>query len=212
MNIEKYWEEYTSSEKALFQKVCRYLLKNTFIVRDKNDENKKMYYFASKKTEPFSIYFNYIGFDVMIDRENGVVMLRNCADGGVIINRYQLKKAESVVLCCLWTLYMDKIYSGSLSKAIVISIIDLQFELEKYGMKESIDKSTMTNILILFSKFNLIDVVGKIGDVDCSIYIYPSLQFALDLEEFKHFVIITQKRMLEKNGEDTDDDENNDGE
>jgi len=96
------------------------------------------------------------------------------------VNRLQLKKAESVVLCCLWTLYADRIRSGSLSRAILVSITEIQFELEKYGVKDQIDKSAMTGILTLFSRFNLIEVNGKIGEKDCLVRLYPSLQFALD--------------------------------
>lgn len=214
MNIEGFWEEYTSSERDLFQRSCRRLLKQTFIVRDKDDENKKVYYFISKKPEPFTEFFGYIGFDIVVDRENGVVMLRNCADvgenGKIQANRLQLKKAESVVLCCLWTLYADRMRSGNLSRSYLISITDLRFELEKYGVKEQIDKSTMGNILALFTKFNLIDVNGKVGEEDCLIRLYSSLQFALDAEEFRRFVEVTQKRMLEKSGETTDDEEDND--
>ncbi|HAX53273.1 DUF4194 domain-containing protein [Muricomes intestini] len=214
MSIEEFWEEYTSSERDLFQRSCRRLLKHTFIVRDKDDENKKVYYFISKKPEPFSGFFGYIGFDIVVDRENGVVMLRNCADvgenGKIQANRLQLKKAESVVLCCLWALYADRMRSGNLSRSYLISITDLRFEMEKYGVKEQIDKSTMGNILALFSKFNLIDVNGKVGEEDCLIRLYSSLQFALDSEEFRRFVEVTQKRMIEKSGETTDDEEDND--
>lgn len=214
MSIEEFWEGYTSSERDLFQRACRRLLKHTFIVRDKDEENKKAYYFISKKPEPFSVYFGYIGFDIVIDRENGVVMLRNCADvgenGKLQANRFQLKKAESVVLCCLWTLYADRVRSGSLSKSIFISITDLRFELEKYGLKEQIDKTAMGNILTLLSKFNLIDVNGRIGDADCLIRLYPSLQFALDSEEFHGFVDTTKKRMGEKTGKATVDDDEED--
>lgn len=200
MNIETYWSDYTSSEKDLFQKSCRRLLKSTFIVRDKDNENKKAYYFISKKPEPFSMYFGYIGFDIMIDRENGVIMLKNCADmgenGKIQSNRRTLKKIESVVLCCLWTLYADRVRSGSLSQSIFISIVDLSFELEKYGVKELIDnKKLLTDILSLFARFNLLEVKGKIGDTECLIRLFPSLQFALDEEEFSRFVEITQKRM-----------------
>ncbi len=163
--------------------------------------------FEIVKPEPFSVYFGYIGFDIVIDRENGVVMLRNCADvgenGKLQANRFQLKKAESVVLCCLWTLYADRVRSGSLSKSILISITDLRFELEKYGLKEQTDKTAMGNILTLLSKFNLIDVNGRIGDADCLIRLYPSLQFALDVDT-------TKKRMGEKTGEATVDDEEED--
>ncbi len=214
MNIETYWSDYTSAEKDLFQKSCRRLLKSTFIVRDKDDEQKKAYYFISKKPEPFSLYFGYIGFDIMIDRENGVIMLRNCADmgenGKLQYNRLSLKKIESVALCCLWILYADRIHSGSLSQAILISVADLSFELDKYGVKELIDnKKLLTDILGLFSRFNLVEVKGKIGDAECLIRLLPSLQFALDEEEFSKFVEITQKRMA---ATDSDPEDMKDGE
>ena len=211
MSIETMWEDLTSSEKDMFQRSCRRLLKQTFIVRDKDEENKKLYYFASKRPEIFTQYFSFIGFDIVLDRENGVIMLRNCADfgenGKIQANRLGLKKAESMVLCCLWTLYADRLRSGSLAQTIIVSMTDLRFALEKYGMKEPLDKTTMANILNLLSKYNLIDVNGKIGEADCLIRLYASLQFALDTEEFKKFVEATEKRMLVKEGTETEDTE-----
>ena len=59
----------------------------------------------------------------------------------------------------------------------------------------------MTGILTLFSRFNLIEVNGKIGEKDCLVRLYPSLQFALESEEFGRFAELTRKRMLEKTGE-----------
>lgn len=215
MNMEEYWSDYTSAEKDLFQKSCRRLLKSTFIVRDKDEENKRAYYFVSKKPEPFTAYFSYIGFDIIVDRDNGVVMLRNCADlgesGKIQSNRIALRKVESVVLCCLWTLYAERVRSGSLSQAILISVVDLNFELEKYGVKELIDnKKLITDILGLFARFSLVEIKGKIGDADCLIRLYPSLQFALDVEEFSKFAENTQKRMLQKDGEAERDEGEND--
>ncbi len=218
MNFDEFWKDCTSSEKDLFQKSCRRLLKSTFIVRDKDEENKKAYHFIAKHPEPFSLYFGYIGFDVVVDRDNGVIMLSNCADmaesGRLQSNRMALKKMESIVLCCLWTLYADRIRSGSLSQAIFISVVDLNFELEKYEVKELIDnKKLITDILTLFSRFNLVDIKGKIGDADCMIRLYPSLAFALNAEEFTRFAEVTRKRMLEKGGEDEQDfEELSDGE
>ena len=211
MSIETMWEDLTSSEKDMFQRSCRRLLKQTFVVRDKDEENKKLYYFASKRPEIFTQYFSFIGFDIVLVRENGVIMLRNCADfgenGKIQANRLGLKKAESMVLCCLWTLYADRLRSGSLAQTIIVSMTDLRFALEKYGMKEPLDKTTMANILNLLSKYNLIDVNGKIGEADCLIRLYASLQFALDTEEFKKFVEATEKRMLVKEGAETEDTE-----
>lgn len=218
MNFDELWKDFTSSEKDLFQKSCRRLLKSTFIVRDKDEENKKAYHFIAKRPEPFSLYFGYIGFDVVVDRDSGVIMLSNCADmaenGRLQSNRMALKKMESIVLCCLWTLYADRIRSGSLSQAILISVVDLNFELEKYEIKELIDnKKLITDILTLFSRFNLVDIKGKIGDADCMIRLYPSLAFALNVEEFSRFAEAARKRMLEKGrGDEPDALEASDGE
>lgn len=211
MQIEEYWDNFTSSERELFQKSCRRLLKQTFIVRDKDEENKKLYFFTSKQQEVFTKYLSLIGFDIIVDRDSGVVMLRNYAGtgaiGGLQVNHVSLKKAESIVLCCLWTLYADRLRSGSLQKNIMVSVTDLRFALEKYGLRDEIDKTMMNNILNLFSKYNILDVCGKIGDPDCMIKLYASMQFALDGNEFEQFAADMEKRMKAKEGEEEDDDE-----
>ena len=139
-----------------------------------------------------------------------MVMLRNSAEfgenGKLQGNRLALKKAESLVLCCLWTLYVDRLRSGSLAQTITVSITDLGFTLEKYGLKEPFDKTLMANILKLFSRYNLIEVKGKVGEPECLIRLYASLQFALDTEEFKKFVEVTEKRMMEKENTETEED------
>lgn len=203
--MKEFWDNSTSVEKDLFQRACRKLLKNTFIVRDKDDENKKLYFYVSKNPEHFTEYFSYIGFDIVVDRDNGVVMLQNYSDQmdseRIKANRYGLLKFESIILCCLWTIYMDKITSGSLRKTLSVPIINLRYELEKYGLKESADNKTMTaNALKTLSKFSLIDVVGKVGEPDCTILLYPSLLFALNGEQFKVFIEDASKRMRDKRG------------
>jgi len=201
MTINEYWDtSFTSSEKLLFQKCCRVLLKKTFIVRDKDDENRKMYYFISKNTDFFSSYFGFMSFDIIVSKDAGIVMLQNDCnnndDAKLTVNKVQLKRVESIVLCCLWTLFADRIQSGSLSKQISITMTELRFELEKYDFKEVIDKSTMQNILNLFVKFNLISTKGDIGNDDFCIILYPSLQFALNENEFALFAKTVQERMM----------------
>ena len=205
MGMEEIWELYTSSERDLFQKSCRRLLKSTFIVRDRDEDSRRAYYFISRNPDAFTLYFGYIGFDIALDRDNGVVMLRNCRDasesGKMQINHLILKKAESILLCCLWTLYADRLRAGNLSRIVTVSVTDLRFELEQYGIRDQIDKCTVSSALALFSRFSLADVNGRIGDEDCRILLYPSLQFALEPAEFDRFVSAAAKRMQEKQEE-----------
>lgn len=203
--MREYWDDYTSSEKEQFQRICRKLLKQTFIVRDKDEESKRAYFFVSKRPDPFSRFFSFIGFDIIVDRDNGVVMLYNCRgemeNAKLQTNHLILKKAESLVLCALWTMYADRIRSGSLERFIMVSIVDLKYELEKYGLRDPIDKTLMTQILTLFERFNLIDVQGKVGDTECLIKLYPSLQFAMSGKDFADFVNDTAQRMKLKKGQ-----------
>lgn len=201
MGFEADWEMYTSSEKELFQRVCRRLLKSTFIVKEKGDDSKKLYTFVSKNEETVSSYLGHMGFDIKVDRDNGVAMLVNSGDssdsGKIQANRLRLRKADTVVLCCLWTVYLDRIRRGNLSKGIIISLLDLKQELEKYGFREDFEgKTLMADILNLFTKYNLVEVSGKLGEPDCSIKIYPSIQFALDSIEFQNLAEETSKKVL----------------
>ena len=217
MSVEQFMEDYTASERETFQRACRRLLKQTFIVRDRNEESRKLYFFISKNPAPFSEYFQLIGFDIVVDRNNGVIMLSNYGsegDGGnVQSNRLQLKKDESIILCCLWIIYMDNLNEGNLTRPILISVTDLRFELEKFGVRDEMDKSVLKRALDLFSRYQLIEVSGKVGDEECLIRLYPSLAFALNTEEFKRFVEVTVERMKGmsakemEEGEDDEDDE-----
>ena len=51
------------------------------------------------------------------------------------------------------------------------------------------------------------DVIGKIGEPDWSIRIYPSIQFALNGEEFKQFVEQAKERFNEADEDDGFDEE-----
>jgi len=198
--INEYWNsEFTSSDKQFFQKCSRTLLKKTFIVRDKDEENRKMFYFVSKNSDFFSNYFSFMGFEVLVQKDSGVIMLSNIVNenisSSVAVNRFRFKKIESIVLCCLWTILSDRLHRGSLDKVIKITLSDLNMELEKYDFKKGFDKGPLSDILKLFSKFSLIGTSGEIGDEDFTIILYPSLQFALNENEFVSFVKDAEKKM-----------------
>ena len=199
-SIDEYWNsEFTSSEKQFFQKCARKLLEKTFIVRDKDEENRRMFYFISKNSDFFTRYFTFMGFEILVHKDSGVAMLSNIVNenisSSVAVNRFRLKKIESIVLCCLWTLLSDRLHRGSLDKVIKLTLSDLNMELEKYDFKKPFDKGPLDDILKLFRKFNLIGTSGEIGDEDFTIILYPSLQFSLNENEFVSFVKNAEKRM-----------------
>lgn len=157
-----------------------------------------------KHQEMFSDYFQYMGFDIAIDLDNKVTMLKNQKNDGLQSNRMRFRKYESIVLCCLWTIYVDQVREGNLTRPILITVFDLRQAMEKYGVKEDMEgKGILRDTLELFSRYQLVDINGEIGNPDCTIRLYSSLQFALELEEFKRFVTDADKRMRE-NGKMTD--------
>lgn len=195
-SVDEYWNsEFTSSEKQLFQKCARKLLEKTFIVRDKDEENRKMFYFVSKNSDFFTHYFSFMGFEILVHKDSGVNIVNENVSSSVAVNRFRFKKIESIVLCCLWTLLSDRLHKGSLDKVIKITLSDLNMELEKYDFKKPFDKGPLDDILKLFRKFNLIGTSGEIGDEDFTIILYPSLQFSLNENEFVSFVKDAEKRM-----------------
>lgn len=198
MDFSQEYDTLVMSERSLFQKIGRVLLKQTFIVCDKNEESRKMYFFVRKHMEMFSGYFQYIGFEVVVDQDNKIAMLKNCSRDGIQSNRLRFRKYDSIVLCCLWTIYVDQIREGNLSRPILITVLDLRHAMEKYGIKEEMEgKGALRDALELFSRYQLINVAGEIGSPECVIRLFASLQFALDTEEFKRFVETADSRMTE---------------
>jgi hypothetical protein len=93
------------------------------------------------------------------------------------------------------------IVNGGLTNAVVISKSELDFQLEKLGAKNKIDKTSMINILKLFEAFNLIEVIGQIGEVDCQLRMFTSMQFCLSEAAFRNMAESAAAKMKEKSGE-----------
>lgn len=210
MNLVDAWDNFTTSDKQLFQNCCRKLLKRTFLVRDRQ-EDKKHYFFVANRIDIFSDYFTYMGFEIKCEKDNGVIMLVSGTSTGerekLQSNRHHFSKEETIVLCCLWLIYMSRIKEGTLSCVVVITVSDLIYELEKYAARDSVNKSGLEKIFKTLKSYSLIEMDGRLGDIDCKLILYPSLQFALDIQEFERFVKEVVEVVLASKdniGEDTD--------
>ena len=213
-NNMEFNEEYdllTSSDKDTFARACRRLLKQTFVVRDKNEDSRKLYFFIKKNKNMMKSYLEYMGFDLVVNQDTGVAMLANgsceSTEGRISVNRLQLKKIESIILCCFWTLYIDRMKSGTLMKNVNVSVAQLRFELEKYGLRDKVDKTALDNAFKVFSAYQLIEVNGNLGDEDCMIRLLPSMEFCLDTESFRRFAAAAANRMMDTGGDIEEDEE-----
>lgn len=211
MDLTERYSNLISSDKIRFQRICRKLLKSTFIVKEKDTIQRSDFFFIAKPSNRplFSEYFQMIGYDVVVDEIAGVAMLKNLSagdDGGIGTNRLRLKLYDSVVLCALWLIYENKMTSGNLG-AMVIHKTELDMEIERLGYGDKIDKNRMQNALDLFESFDLIEVNGKVTDYECDIKLFPSLQFCLAGDEFKTFVNSVIPKFNTQIKDEEDDDE-----
>jgi len=215
LSITEAWDRFTSADKELFQNCCRKLLRNTFLVRDKS-EDLKHYFFVCNQLDIFYDYFSYMGFEVKCERDQGVVMLTSGSSNGekgrLQSNRYRFSKEETILLCCLWLLYMSRLKEGSLSSIVTVQVADIRYELEKYNARDLIGKSSFDHLFRVFKNYSLLGIDGKLGDMDCKIILYPSIQFTLDVQEFEQFVkkveetILMSKDEIEEESDEQSDD------
>ena len=87
-----------------------------------------------------------------------------------------------------------------MTRSIIIEKAELDFELEKFGYQNKIDKKTMTDMMKLFSRFHLVEVIGQIGEPDCRIRLYPSIQFCLSETEFQRQAQLKAQKLQPRNG------------
>ena len=212
MDFTERYSNLISADRIRFQRICRKLLKSTFIVKEKDAASRSDFFFIARNLSLFGDYFQIFGYDVAADESVGVAMLVNNSDdenGGIGTNRLRLKLYESVVLCALWLIYENKMTSGGLG-ALIIQKNELDMEIERLGYRDEIDKNRMQSALERFEDFDLIEVNGKITEPDCNIKLFSSLQFCMSGEDFKNFVTAVRSKLQGRkaSSEDENDDDN----
>ena len=93
--------EHVSKEK--FRSAANKLLGECFLLKKHKDTASDYNYILNNK-DAFIEYFEILGYEVIIDEQNGVIGLNNPAGTG----RIHLKKIESVLLLIIRLLYIEK--------------------------------------------------------------------------------------------------------
>ena len=205
--LDETYGNLTSTDKETFQRVCRRLLSETFIVRDMDDASRRQFAFAFRNFEAISDLLALVGYTLWVDRESGVAMLREIptTDGGRELHTGHRKftKNETILLLTLRLIYGEKISSGVLAKNVVVTIHDIMFALEKFGCKSVLDNpSKAEKLLRTLAQYNLIKVIGTIGTAECRICLYPSLMFAQSVDEMSRWLESTNKRIFGDSADD----------
>lgn len=168
----------------LFKRCVRKLLESTFIVEAKDE---KLYAFISRESnrQDISDYLRMIGFDVLVDTNVKIAMLRTHeADEDAV----GLKRANIVtftteqyhLLLVLWEIYLENL---GYNEENVVLLGDLIDKFKAYEV--DIDSRRLSAAMELFKKYNLINFESKDKSEDAIVTLYPSLQFGWDVAQFQ---------------------------
>ena len=168
----------------LFKRCVRKLLESTFIVEAKDE---KLYAFISRESnrQDISDYLRMIGFDVLVDTNVKIAMLRTHeADEDAV----GLKRANIVtftteqyhLLLVLWEIYLENL---GYNEENVVLLGDLIDKFKAYEV--DIDSRRLSAAMELFKKYNLINFDSKDKSEDAIVTLYPSLQFGWDVTQFQ---------------------------
>ena len=157
------------------EEIANYLLNNCFLIGNV-DSTREKYYYVIIHEESFRQLFQPIGYTLVIHRNLRVVQLINNHGRG----RLSLKKYESIMLLILRLLYVEKRESLSTSEERVLATVEeIKNEYEKLNLPRRFDKVLLEDSLRNIKRYNLVQPLDKLLDMDAKIQIYPSVILAM---------------------------------
>ena len=157
------------------EEIANYLLNNCFLIGNV-DSTREKYYYVINHEESFRQLFQQIGYTLVVHRNLRVVQLINNHGTG----RLALKKYESIMLLIFRLLYVEKRESLSTSEdKVVVTVEEIKNEYEKLNLPRKFDKVLLEDSLRNIKRYNLVQPLDKLLDMDAKIQIYASVMLAM---------------------------------
>ncbi len=157
------------------QEIANYLLNHCFIIGNV-DSTREKYYYVINHEESFRQIFQPIGYTLVIHRNLRVVQLINNYGAGRII----LKKYESIMLLIFRLMYLEKRESLSISEdKVIVSVEEIKKEYEKLNLPRRFDKVLLEDSFRNIKRYNLVQPLNKLLDIEARVQIYPSVMLAM---------------------------------
>ncbi len=157
------------------EEIANYLLNNCFLIGNE-DSTREKYYYVINHEESFRQLLQPIGYTLVIHRNLRVVQLINNHGTG----RLALKKYESIMLLIFRLLYVEKRESLSTSEdKVIVTVEEIKNEYEKLNLPRKFDKVLMEDSLRNIKRYNLVQPLDKLLDMDAKIQIYASVMLAM---------------------------------
>ena len=157
------------------EEIANYLLNNCFLIGNV-DSTREKYYYVINHEESFRQLFQPIGYTLVVHRNLRVVQLINNHGTG----RLALKKYESIMLLIFRLLYVEKRESLSTSEdKVVVTVEEIKNEYEKLNLPRKFDKVLLEDSLRNIKRYNLVQPLDKLLDMDAKIQVYASVMLAM---------------------------------
>ena len=183
-DARSFYERYSQLEErdqTRISKLVNKLLSMNFLCRAK-ETDREDYYFCVRYEAIFKAYFSLMDYDLKINKQNEVVAITN-REG---YNHLQLRLNESLILLILRKMYYKKMNTLSLNDNISMRIGELHEEiLATNRFDKRIGKSELGQIIRLFKRYNLVDMIGDVGDDDSVLILYPSILYAVSIAQIE---------------------------
>lgn len=164
--------------KEKFRVNANKLLNECFILKSCED-TKSCYYYILKEKDNFRIYFDFLGYELNINEDLGVIALNNTYGNG----RIRLRLIDSIILLFIRLIYIEERQKLSQTEQIITTVEEIY---ERYrGLKnERLNKRDMKDCLRLLKKYHIIHNLDyDLSNPETRIIIYPSVILAFDSSE-----------------------------
>ena len=161
--------------KDKFRATANKLLNECFIIK-KNKDTISDYNFILNHRGYFISLFDVLGYELVIQEDQGVIGINNPAGTG----RIHLKKIESVLLLILRLLYIEERKKVSQTGDVVVIVDQVYDKYNMLKMQNKLDKTTLRNSMGLFRRYHLIqNLDADMSNPDTRVIIYPSILLAV---------------------------------
>lgn len=161
--------------KDKFRATANKLLNECFIIK-KNKDTISDYNFILNYREYFISLFDVLGYELVIQEDQGVIGINNPAGTG----RIHLKKIESMLLLILRLLYIEERKKISQTGDVIVIVDQVYDKYNMLKMQNKLDKTTLRNSMGLFRRYHLIqNLDSDMSNPDTRVIIYPSILLAV---------------------------------
>lgn len=161
--------------KDKFKATANKLLYECFIIK-KNKDTVSEYNFILNYRDYFVSLFDVLGYELVIQEDQGVIGINNPAGTG----RIHLKKIESMLLLILRLLYIEERKKVSQTGDVIVIVDQVYDKYNMLKMQNKLDKTTLRNSMGLFRRYHLLqNLDSDMSNPDTRVIIYPSILLAV---------------------------------